>query len=217
MGLPHASTTYYAHPPFARVCMIVRSWMINPLNVSDHLPVAARLRMSPTVARPHRIPRGEPDRPNWKHCSRKQLPQCSESLIAWHPPIMEPFHNWHNGRPSIPSDRFRQQYKAAKRIFSRAFRKFGRQEFDRFLDDLELDDRRLFHQLRVRNGSSSLPTSSITFNGQSFGDRVGPKNLRHWLLQSLMMLLPQIHVLVMTSFHQPSLEFYSHLSVNRSC
>ncbi len=82
MGLPHASTTYYAHPPFARVCMIVRSWMINPLNVSDHLPVAARLRMSPTVARPHRIPRGEPDRPNWKHCSRKQLPQCSESLIA---------------------------------------------------------------------------------------------------------------------------------------
>ncbi len=47
-----------------------------------------------------------------------------------------------------------------------------RQEFDRVLNGLELDDRRLFHQLRLQSGSSSLPTSSITIDGQSYRDDI---------------------------------------------
>ena len=200
-------------------------WVIedDPLNLSDHLPIVAKITIYPQVARP-----ADPhlsNSSNWKKCSPEQLkayqvlsmqslptiPQhwdrstidlivdgVSQSLLSAAsnslPPIRFRKHvrpGWSSalqvahaeckkayrllrskGRSSASSDRFCVQYKEAKRLFRRTFRKYRRHEFDRFLNGLQLDDRRLFHQLRLWSGSSPLPTSSITFDGQSYSDDI---------------------------------------------
>ena len=96
-------------------------------------------------------------------------PGWNIELKLTHFKCKQPYRAWRiNGRPSDPSNPFRRSYKEAKRVFRRALRRFKRQEFDTFLNSLDLDSRKLFRQLRMRNGSSPISTSSILVDNQSF-------------------------------------------------
>ena len=99
-----------------------------------------------------------------------QRPFWDKSLRAAHSKSKQAYHVWCGlGRPSASNDPSRLAYKRLKCLFRRQLRRFKREEANRFLRSLNLNDQKLFHHMRMRNGgSSSTLTSSICFNNRVF-------------------------------------------------
>ena len=97
-------------------------------------------------------------RPAWGPTLKRSHSKCKQAYREW----------CRHGRSSSPSDPFRIAYKLAKRGFRQSLRSHKCQEFDTFLNSLDLDQRKLFHQLRLRNGSVSPPTNILHFNSRLF-------------------------------------------------
>ncbi len=72
------------------------------------------------------------------------------------------------GKPRLPSNVIRSHYKECKRLFHRELRKYKRGQEDEFDKSLDLSDRSLYHQVRLRRGLPVMSTNRLSWNGCVF-------------------------------------------------
>ena len=73
-----------------------------------------------------------------------------------------------NGRPRNRVNPLFSRYKECKRIFRRELRNYKRCQHDLFYNSLDLNDRNLYHQIRLHHGHSSPSINKLVWKDLSF-------------------------------------------------
>ncbi len=97
-------------------------------------------------------------RPNWNSNLKKAQKKAKNAYRAW----------CHGGKPRNSSNHLRIKYKEFKKIFRRELRRYKRSETDKFYNSLDLNDRNLYHQIRLRRGVHIPSTNKLIWDSMSF-------------------------------------------------